>query len=55
MQNKVVRYILNLDNRAHIGCSELEKVNMLNVDNWVKQMKLNRVFKIWNGFGPDKM
>ena len=55
MQNKVVRYILNLGNRAHIGCSELEKVNMLNVDNRVKQMKLNHVFKIWNGSGPDYM
>ena len=55
MQNKVVRYILNLDNRAHIGCNELEKVNMLNVTNRVKQMKLNHVFKIYNGSGPDYM
>ena len=55
MQNKIVRYILDLDNRAHIGCNELEKVNMLYVEDRVKQMKLNHVFKIWNGYGPEYM
>ena len=53
MQNKIVRYILDLGNRAHIGCNEIEKVNMLYVEDRVKQMKLNHVFKIWNGSGPN--
>ena len=31
MQNKMIRFILNLDNRSHIGILEQEKVNMLPV------------------------
>ena len=52
MQNKIVRYILNLDNRAHIGCEEREKVNMLKVSDRVKQNKLNHIYKIWNDTCP---
>ena len=55
MQNKMIRFILNLDNRAHIGCKELEKVNMLNVPNRVKQLKLHHVFKIWKRTSPEYM
>ena len=55
MQNKIVRYILDLGDRAHVGCHEIEMINMLYVENRVKQMKLNHVFKIWNGSGPDYM
>ena len=55
MQNKMVRFILNLHNRAHIGCKELDKVNMLSVHDRIKQNKLNHVFKIWNGSGPEYM
>ena len=55
MQNKIVRYILDLGDRVHVGCHEIEKVNMLYVEDRVKQMKLNHVFKIWNGSGPDYM
>ena len=52
MQNKMIRYILNLDSRAHLGCSEFENVNMLNVCDRVKQNKLNHVHNIWNGTSP---
>ena len=55
MQNKMIRYILNLDSRSHIGCPEFEKLNMLNVCDRVKQNKLNHVHKIWNGTGPQYM
>ena len=55
MQNKMIRYILNLDSRSHIGCSEFEKLNMLNVCDRVKQNKLNHVYKIFNGTGPHYM
>ena len=45
-QNKVIRFILNLDNRAHIGNQELEKAGFLQVPDRVKQLKLGHVFRI---------
>ena len=51
----MIRYILNLGSRSHIGCQEFEKLDMLNVCNRVKQNKLNHVHKIWNDIGPQYM
>ena len=42
-QNKMIRFILDLDNRAHIGQKELEKAGFLNVSKRVTQMKLGRL------------
>jgi len=53
MQNKVVRFILDLDSRTHIGQSELDKLRFLNVEDRVKQLKLNHVFKIYHNMSPD--
>ena len=55
MQNKMIRFILKLDSRSHIGCNELEKVNMLSVSNRVKQIKLYHVYKISKGTSPEYM
>ena len=55
MQNKVIRFILKIGNRSHIGCSELEKVNMLSVGNRVKQIELNHVYKIYMKTCPEYM
>ena len=52
MQNKIIRFILKLDNRAHIGCAEREKVNMLKVSDRVTQNKLNHIHRIWNDSCP---
>ena len=52
MQNKIIRFILNLGNRAHIGCDELEKVNMLKVSERVTQNKLSHIHKIWSNSCP---
>ena len=35
-----------------MGYSELDSVGFLNVDNRVKQLRLNHVFKIFNGTSP---
>lgn len=51
-QNKITRFILGLDPRTHIGQAEREKVNLLSVENRVKQLKLNHVFNIFNNRGP---
>ena len=55
MQNKIIRYILNLGNRAHIGVIERERVNMFPVSDRVKQLKLNHMFKVKNGQCPEYM
>ena len=51
-QNKMIRFILKLDNRAHIGNQELEKAGFLKVSDRVKQLKLGHVFKIKNKTSP---
>ena len=53
MQNKIIRFILNLGNRSHIGTTEHEKVNMFPVKDRVRQLKLNHVFKIKMGQCPE--
>ena len=52
MQNRVVRYILDLGPRSHIGQDELQKVGLLSVKDRVIQMKMNHVFKIFHGTAP---
>ena len=51
-QNKVVRFIKTHGPRSHIGYSELDSVRFLNVDNRVKQHRLNHVFNIFSGTSP---
>ena len=52
MQNKIIRFILDLGPRSHISTIEYKKVNMLPVSYRVKQLKLNHVFKIYNDQCP---
>ena len=51
-QNKVVRYILDLSPRAHIGQTQLNLLGLLNVSDRVKFTRLNHVFKIKNTVCP---
>jgi hypothetical protein len=53
MQNKIVRFILNLGPRTHIGQEELDRVGFLSVKDRVQQLKLSLVFKIFHGTSPD--
>ena len=46
MQNKIIRFILGLDNRSHIGNDELNNAGFLKVPDRVKQLMLGHVFKI---------
>ena len=45
MQNKMIRFILCLDNRSQIENDELTKAGFLNTSDRVKQLKLGHVFK----------
>ena len=52
MQNKVIRFILELGPRTRITCDILESVNMLYTSHRVTQLRLNHVFNILNGNTP---
>ena len=54
-QNKMVRFILNLHQRHSVSYLEFEKLNLLNISNRVKQLRLNHMFNIFNGIAPQYM
>ena len=51
-QNKVIRFILGLPSRSHIGRVEFSGANMLPVPLRVDQLKLNHMYSIINGIAP---
>ena len=53
MQNKVVRFVLELGPRTHVGQEQRNELGLLSVKDRVAQLKLNRVFKIYHGLSPD--
>ena len=52
LQNKVVRYLLNLAPRTHVGVNEFKCVNMLPVNYRVDQLKLHLMFNINHRIAP---
>ena len=42
----MIRFILDLDNRAHIGHKEFKKAGFLDVSSRVSQLKLGHAFKV---------
>ena len=50
-QNKVIRFILSLPSRSHIGPTEFSGASMLPVPLRVDQLKLNHMYNI-NGIAP---
>lgn len=54
-QNKLIRFVLDLDSRAHIDQSHFKSLNWLPVHMRVNQIMLCHVFKIRNGLSPDYM
>ena len=52
-QNKMVRYVLNLKPRDHVGYQELHKLNWLNVETRMVQLKLQHVYRISKNLAPD--
>ena len=51
--NKMLCFILKLGPRSHISDEELKTVGMLKVEDRVKQLKLNHVFKIYSEVAPE--
>ncbi|CAM1302576.1 Uncharacterised protein r2_g1254 [Pycnogonum litorale] len=52
-QNKTVRFILHYSPRDHIGLSEFQNTNWLNIEQRANFFILVMVFKIRNGLAPD--
>ena len=55
LQNRMIRFILNLHSRHHIGFKELKEAGFLKVSERVKQLKLGHIFKIKNKTCPSYM
>ena len=53
IQNKLIRFILGISTRSHIGYRELSSSNMLPVEYRVTQLKLNHMFNIVHGSAPE--
>ena len=51
-QNKVIRFILGLPSRSHIGVTEFSSACMLPVPLRVDQLKFNHMYNIVNGISP---
>ena len=45
-QNKIIRFVLKMDPRSHIGANEFKSIGWLTVSRSVDQIILNHVFKI---------
>ncbi len=55
IQNKMVRFILNMGPREHIGQSELQKLRYLNVKDRITQLSMNLVHDIFYDKSPNYM
>merc|ERR1711989_175607 len=55
LQNRMIRFILNLNCRHHIGYKELKEAGFLKVSERVKQLKLVHTFRIRNKTCPSYM
>jgi len=51
-QNKVIRFILGLNNRHSLTFHEFHRLGFLNISNRVKQLRLNHVFNIFHDVSP---
>lgn len=54
-QNKAVRFIHDVKCRTSLKVSDFSNIGMLNVENRVKQLRLNHVHKIFNNTCPSYM
>ena len=55
LQNKYIRFCLNLSNRAHIEQKKLEQVNWMPVNDCIKQIISSTSFKFCNNSSPPYM
>ena len=54
-QNKIIRFVINMDSWAHVGSEVFKSLGWLPVSKRVDQIILNHVFKVKSGQSPDYM
>ena len=52
LQNKCIRFCLNLDSKAHIGLTKFEKINWLPINDRFEQCISSMTFKFFNYLSP---
>ena len=52
VQNKVIRFVLGIPPRTHLGCSEFSRVHILPVKCRANEIKVNHMFNIVHGSAP---
>ncbi len=52
MQNKMIRFMLDLGPRTHITEEHMKELNMLKISNRAKQLRLNTAHKIFYKKAP---
>ncbi len=53
VQNKMIRFILDLEPRTHLTVNHMKELNMLRVSYRVKQLRLNTAHKIFYKQAPE--
>ena len=51
-QNKIIRYIMNYDNRHHLVCNDFVKLGFLDVAQRVDYLSVNLMFEIFHKTAP---
>ena len=54
-QNKIIRFIFQMDPRSHVGADTFRSLRWLPVSKRVEQIILNHVFKVKSGLSPEYM
>ena len=54
-QNKIIRFVLKLDPRLHVGLDEFKTLRWLPVSKRVHRIILNDVFEVKSGTPPEYM
>lgn len=52
IQNKMIRFILNMSPREHVGQAHFDTVKLLDVQNRARQLRLNHMFNIFHSLSP---
>ena len=55
IQNKMIRFIMNYGSREHLNTDDFKKVKWLNIENRVKYLAVNHMYKCLNGQAPEYM
>ncbi len=53
VQNKLIRFMLNLEPRDHVGIEQINTLGLLNVEDRAKQIRLHNANKVFYKQAPE--